>query len=406
MRWRGNRKSSNVEDRRGRRVSAASGRRGNNMLSLLPVVFKFLGFKGTAVVAIGAITYGLVTGNLGNMLGVSGLQSDVTQVEASKPITQSAQEKELVDFVSVILADTEVTWHKLFKQSGKQYKEPTLVLFRDAVKSACGLAESAMGPFYCPGDQKVYIDLGFYDQLKNRYKAPGDFAQAYVIAHEVGHHIQTLLGISGQVHKAKKGLSKVEGNKLSVKQELQADCLAGVWAYHANHSRQLLEEGDVDEGLKAASAIGDDTLQKQSKGYVSPDSFTHGSSAQRVKWFKIGMASGAMANCDTFENLTDTKPEQMLNTALAKKSKAHSDGIEVAFKNKRSDVQVRGFGVVKRNLKDDNEGSRHQKFILQISGGQTVLVAHNIDLAPRISDLRIGDTVMECTRWCVALDAS
>jgi predicted metalloprotease len=159
-----------------------------------------------------------------------------------------------------------------------------------------------MGPFYCPGDQKIYIDLGFYDQLKTRFKAPGDFAQAYVIAHEVGHHIQTLVGISGKVHAARKKLTKVEANKLSVRQELQADCLAGVWANHANRTRQLLEVGDVEEGLAAASAIGDDTLQKQSQGYVSPDSFTHGSSAQRVNWFKIGLASGDMDSCNTFKN--------------------------------------------------------------------------------------------------------
>ncbi len=164
------------------------------------------------------------------------------------------------------------------------------------------MAQSAIGPFYCPADQKVYIALGFYDQLKNRFKAPGDFAQAYVIAHEVGHHIQNLVGISSKVHAARNKLSKTGGNKLSVRMELQADCLAGVWAHHANSTRQLLEAGDVEEGLAAASAIGDDTLQKQSQGYVSPDSFTHGSSAQRVKWFKIGLASGDMDSCDTFNN--------------------------------------------------------------------------------------------------------
>ena len=175
------------------------------------------------------------------------------------------------------------------------------MLFRDTLKSACGMAQAAMGPFYCPADQKVYIDLGFYDQLKNQFKAPGDFAQAYVIAHEVGHHIQTLNGTSAKVHAARNRVSKVEGNKLSVLQELQADCLAGVWAFHANRSRQLLETGDVEEGLTAASAIGDDTLQKQSQGHVSPDSFTHGSSAQRMKWFKTGLNSGNMTSCDTFK---------------------------------------------------------------------------------------------------------
>ena len=299
MRWRGNRRSSNIEDRRGTPLPAAGAGSGG-LLRLLPLLFRFLGFKGTAFVAIGAVAYGLYTGNLGGVLGVSDLQPSA-QIEPSAPVTQSSEEKELVDFVSVVLADTETTWHELFQQQGKQYKEPTLVLFRNAVKSACGFAQSAMGPFYCPGDHKVYIDLAFYDELKSRFAAPGDFAQAYVIAHEVGHHVQTLLGISQKVHEAKKGLDETAGNKLSVKQELQADCLAGIWAHHADRSRQLLEQGDVKEGLQAASAIGDDTLQKQSRGYVTPDSFTHGSSAQRVKWFKTGMASGEMKDCDTFK---------------------------------------------------------------------------------------------------------
>ena len=301
MRWRGNRKSSNVEDRRSMRASGHAGLSGGSgMLRLLPVIFKFLGVKGTLILAVCVGAYGLFTGNLGNLLGGLGLQQDTTVSERTVPFHETAEEKELVDFVSVILADTEVTWTSLFRQKGKTYQEPRLVLFRDAVKSACGMAQSAIGPFYCPGDQKVYIDLGFYNQLKNRFKAPGDFAQAYVIAHEVGHHIQTLAGISDRVHAARKKLSQAEGNKLSVRQELQADCLAGVWAHHANQTRQLLEAGDVEEGLAAASAIGDDTLQKQSQGYVSPDSFTHGTSAQRVKWFKIGLASGDMDSCDTF----------------------------------------------------------------------------------------------------------
>ncbi|MEH6503679.1 MAG: neutral zinc metallopeptidase [Cycloclasticus sp.] len=303
MRWRGNRKSSNVEDRRSTRFSGGGGAGGSGLLRLLPIVFKFLGFKGTAILVVCVGAYGLVTGNLGNMLGGGlGLQQDSSESVSREPIQETAEEKELVDFVSVVLADTEETWTTLFRQKGKTYQEPRLVLFRDAVKSACGMAQSAIGPFYCPGDQQVYIDLGFFDQLKNRFKAPGDFAQAYVIAHEVGHHIQTLVGTSSKVHAARKKLSKTEGNKLSVLQELQADCLAGVWANHANNTRQLLEVGDVEEGLVAASAIGDDTLQKQSQGYVSPDSFTHGSAAQRVKWFKIGFESGNMDTCDTFNN--------------------------------------------------------------------------------------------------------
>jgi len=275
------------------------------MLRLLPMAFKFLGVKGTLILLVCVGAYGLFTGNLGNLLGGIGLQQDTTVSRPAVTFHETAEEKELVDFVSVILADTEDTWTTLFRQKGRTYKQPRLVLFRDSVDSACGMAQSAMGPFYCPGDQQVYIDLGFYDQLKNRFKAPGDFAQAYVIAHEVGHHIQTLLGISSQVHAARRKLSKAEGNQLSVRQELQADCLAGVWANHANNTRQLLEVGDLEEGLAAASAIGDDTLQKRSQGYVSPDSFTHGSSAQRVKWFKIGLESGDMASCDTFNNLED-----------------------------------------------------------------------------------------------------
>ena len=303
MRWRGNRKSSNVEDRRSMRASGRQGLSGGSgMLRLLPVVFKFLGFKGTLILAVCVGAYGLFTGNLGNILGGLGQQQDTAVSRPAAPFHETAEEKERVDFVSVILADTEDTWTTLFRQKGKTYPAPRLVLFRDAVNSACGMAQSAMGPFYCPGDQQVYIDLGFYDQLKHRFNAPGDFAQAYVIAHEVGHHIQTLLGISSSVQAARKKLSEAEGNKLSVRQELQADCLAGVWAHHANRTRQLLEVGDVEEGLTAASAIGDDTLQKQAQGYVSPDSFTHGSSAQRVKWFKMGLASGDMDSCDTFNN--------------------------------------------------------------------------------------------------------
>ncbi|MCK5516513.1 MAG: zinc metallopeptidase [Desulfobulbaceae bacterium] len=305
MRWRGNRKSSNVEDRRSMQVSGSghSGRGGSSILRLVPVVFKFLGFKGTLILAVGVGAYGLFTGNLGNILSVLGLQQSTIVSESTQPLRETAEEKELVDFVSVILADTEETWTTLFRQRGATYQEPHLVLFRDSVKSACGMAQSAMGPFYCPGDQKVYIDLGFYDQLKNRYKAPGDFAQAYVIAHEIGHHVQTLVGISGKVQEARNRLSKVDANKLSVRQELQADCFAGVWAHHANNTRNLLETGDVEEGLTAASAIGDDTLQQKSQGYIRPDSFTHGSSAQRVKWFKVGLASGDMDSCDTFSSI-------------------------------------------------------------------------------------------------------
>ena len=395
MRWRGNRKSRNVEDRRNMRASGfSSARGGGGLIRLLPLAFKFLGFKGTAIVGACLLGYGLFTGNLGTMLGGLAPQTGSSSTSSTTPLRQSAEEKELVDFVSVVLADTEETWNTLFQQQGKKYKEPTLVLFRDSVSSACGLGQAAMGPFYCPGDQKVYIDLGFYDQLKNRFKAPGDFAQAYVIAHEVGHHIQTLLGISGEVHKARRKLSETEGNKLSVRQELQADCLAGVWASHANRTRQLLEKGDVDEGLRAASAIGDDTLQKQSTGHVSPDSFTHGSSAQRVKWFKIGLASGKMDQCDTFANFDVPAPDlSRLPQTRTKNKREDSSEILSAFSSRRSDVQVRGSGIVKRTLPDDNEGSRHQKFILSLANGHSVLVAHNIDLAPRIPALNRGDRI-------------
>jgi predicted metalloprotease len=206
----------------------------------------------------------------------------------------------MVNFVSVVLGDTEDTWHDLFRQMGRTYVDPKLVLFSGAVQSACGYARSAVGPFYCPADQKLYIDLSFYRDLQNRYHAPGDFAQAYVIAHEVGHHVQNQLGISNKVHALQSRAARVQANQLSVRLELQADCFAGIWANHANRSRHILEEGDIEEALNAASSIGDDRLQSQARGYVSPDSFTHGSSAQRVRWFKRGIQSGDPAQCNTF----------------------------------------------------------------------------------------------------------
>jgi predicted metalloprotease len=301
MRWQGRRKSDNLEDRRAVSASGSRGSRGG-MLNLLPMVYKLLGVKGTLLLLLGVGAYAFFSGNLGGLFTMIGLQQNTHVSRSATSIHETPEEKELVDFVSVILADTEDTWTSYFQKKGQIYKPPRLVLFRDAVDSACGMAQSATGPFYCPRDQQVYIDLGFYEQLKNRYKAPGDFAQAYVIAHEVGHHIQKLLGISAKVHKIRKNLGRVEANRLSVRQELQADCLAGVWAYHADKARHLLEVGDLEEGLAAASAIGDDTLQRQSKGYVSPDSFTHGSSAQRVKWFKIGFESGDIGSCNTFKN--------------------------------------------------------------------------------------------------------
>ncbi len=222
-----------------------------------------------------------------------------TSSAPATPKNYSAQEQELADFVAVVLADTEQTWQGIFQQLGKTYQEPKLVMFSGSVSSACGNAQAAMGPFYCPADQKVYIDLSFYNDLKNRHNAPGDFAQAYVIAHEVGHHVQTLLGISTKVRNAQAKATKAQANALSVQMELQADCFAGLWGHAANSQRQLLDPDDLEEALNAAAAIGDDRLQQQGQGYVVPESFTHGSSAERVTWFKRGFKSGNVADCDT-----------------------------------------------------------------------------------------------------------
>lgn len=302
MRWRGNRQSSNIEDRRGMRAPAFSGRGGGNgLLRLLPLAYRLLGLKGTLLAVVGLLGYGYFSGNLDQFMGGTALNNSAAP---STPIRQSKQEKELVQFISVVLADTEDTWGTLFESQGKQYREPKLVLFRNAVKTACGRGSAQMGPFYCPADKKVYLDLSFYDDLKDRHGAPGDFAQAYVIAHEIGHHVQTITGISSKVQKAKQGKNKTLANQLSVRQELQADCYAGIWAHHANRSRQILESGDIEEGLTAASAIGDDRLQKQAQGYVTPDSFTHGSSQQRVKWFRTGLTQGTIKGCDTFSAKT------------------------------------------------------------------------------------------------------
>ena len=228
-----------------------------------------------------------------------------TSAPTNQPGTElqvDAQNDPLAEFVSVVLADTEDTWHALFTQLGRQYEEPRLVLFTGMTQSSCGLGQAAMGPFYCPADKKVYIDLSFYRDLRDRFRAPGDFAQAYVIAHEVGHHVQNLLGISGQVQQLRQRATRSESNALSVRLELQADCLAGIWAHEADRLRSVLEQGDVEEGLNAASAIGDDRLQRQSQGRVSPDSFTHGSSTQRVQWFRQGLGSGDLESCDTFNS--------------------------------------------------------------------------------------------------------
>jgi predicted metalloprotease len=250
---------------------------------------------GLLVLVIAALFFGVDPSDF-----ISQTSSTTTTRTTTGPGPSGGASDELAAFVSVVLADTEDTWHALFRSMGRNYREPKLVLFTDAVQSACGFASAAVGPFYCPRDQKVYVDLSFYSDLRNRFGAPGDFAQAYVLAHEVGHHVQTLLGISEKVMSLRNRMSKTEGNRLSVMQELQADCFAGIWAHHAHKARQILEKGDIEEALGAASAIGDDRLQRQGRGYVTPDSFTHGTSAQRVRWFRRGLETGDVNQCNTF----------------------------------------------------------------------------------------------------------
>ncbi len=280
MRWRGGRRSSNIEDRRGSRAAP-------RLLG---------GGIGTIVLVLVAMYFGVNPMPL--LQGLQGGQPVSTS--GSRPTADDLRNDPLADMVSVVIADTEDVWTDQFRRMGRRYEEPVLVLFSGATRSACGLGQAAMGPFYCPADKKAYIDLSFYDQMRTRFRAPGDFAQAYVIAHEVGHHVQNLLGISGQVHSMKQRVSEGEANALSVRLELQADCLAGIWAHHADKARNILEAGDVEEALNAASAIGDDTLQRQSRGTVVPESFTHGTSAQRQRWFRTGLESGDPDNCDTF----------------------------------------------------------------------------------------------------------
>ena len=281
MKYKGRRGSANVEDRRG------MGGGGKTLIGG--------GIGGLIIVLI--ITF--MGGNPGEILNDLGT-SDTNQ---NVPYEQTEEEKELAEFVSVVLADTEEVWTNLFAEEGMTYKEPKLVLYSGSVQSACGVAGSAVGPFYCPGDQKLYIDLSFYQELQNKFQAPGDFAMAYVIAHEVGHHVQTLLGTSGQVNELRQRLSEEEFNKYSVKLELQADYYAGVWAHHAQ-GMDLLEEGDLEEALTAASAVGDDTIQKRAQGYVVPESFTHGTSKQRKNWFYQGFESGTIEGGNTFEGTT------------------------------------------------------------------------------------------------------
>ena len=296
MRWKGSRKSSNVEDRRGQNVGLGSARAGSGLLGFIPMLVRSK--TGRTILVVGVVVV-IVSRFMGVDLLPLILGGGGSTV-ASKPYELTPEQKELGDFVASVLADTEDTWRSIFQAQGGSYQDPTLVLFTNRVDSACGMASSAVGPFYCPGDQKLYVDLSFFEDLKRRHGAPGDFAQAYVIAHEVGHHVQTLMGISQQVRQAGMGRSKAEVNALSVKQELQADCFAGLWGHAANVDRQLLDPGDLEEALTAATAIGDDRLQKESGRGVVPDSFTHGTSAQRVKWFRRGFDSGDIAVCDTF----------------------------------------------------------------------------------------------------------
>ena len=280
MRWERGRRSENVEDRRHLRV----GRRGLAG-----------GGIGAILLALVALYFGVDPSVVLNQAGT------LAPTQEERPATFSPEEERLKDFVSVVLADTEDVWGALFQNSGQRYAPPTLVLFSGAVESACGFAEAAVGPFYCPADRKLYLDMTFFDDLAQRHDAPGDFAQAYVVAHEVGHHVQTLRGISEQVHAARQRASEAQGNALQVRMELQADCFAGVWAHHAHQQRQILEPGDTEEALAAAAGVGDDRLQRQARGVVVPDSFTHGSSEQRMRWFRRGLERGDPGQCETFE---------------------------------------------------------------------------------------------------------
>ncbi len=286
MRWQGREKSKNVEDRRGQTMRRIGG--------------------GIGISTIIMIGLALLSGqDLGSVLMQVIQQQAQAPAQTTEAAPRSAEEDQLADFVSVVLKDTEEVWHRLFKeQIGKTYQEPNLVLFTGSVQSACGNASAATGPFYCPADYKLYIDLGFYQQLKKQFGVSGDFAMAYVVAHEVAHHVQNLLGISGQVSSQRGRIPQTEYNELSTKLELQADFLSGVWAHHAHRMNNILEEGDIEEALNAAHAIGDDNIQKKTQGYVVPDSFTHGTSEQRVRWFTKGIESGDLNQGDTFGALS------------------------------------------------------------------------------------------------------
>src|SRR5687767_2104055 len=290
MKWEGNRQSDNVEDRRNESPVGGGG-------------FRIGGGRG---IGLGTIVIALVAGwifgiNPLTLLGVLDGGMPEAPVASQGPAQRPPADDKMAAFVSTVLADTEDVWKALFAAQGATYQEPKLVLFRGATPTACGTGQSAMGPFYCPGDRKVYIDLQFYETMRTRLGAPGDFAQAYVIAHEVGHHVQHLTGITEKVDAMRKRGGEAQANALSVRMELQADCFSGVWAHHAQRARQIIQQGDVEEALNAAAQIGDDTLQRKSQGTVVPESFTHGSSAQRVSWFKRGMQGGSIRDCNTFD---------------------------------------------------------------------------------------------------------
>jgi uncharacterized protein len=321
MRWRGERESENVEDRRDegggfgfpfpgggmRFPSGGSGRGGGIGILGILIILGLMFFFGVDPSVI--LQGGPPGGDQGNFPDIQLPQSrpDTTNFpipgqQHEPPIErpQTTNEDDLKRFVAVVLGDTEDVWRDIFARYGEGYSDPKLVLFSGGVRSACGTGLAQMGPFYCPNDEKVYIDLDFYEELKDRFKAPGDFAQAYVIAHEIGHHVQKLLGIADQVEAARQRMGQAEANALQVRMELQADCFAGIWANHAEDTKNIIEPGDIDEALNAASAIGDDRIQKQTQGYVVPDAFTHGSSAERVRWFKRGYESGKLDACDAF----------------------------------------------------------------------------------------------------------
>ena len=290
MRMDGERESDNVEDNRG---GSAGG--GGRMIG-----GRGIGLGTIAIALVGGWIFGINPLTIIGVLG--GMGDSAPAMQQQQPVQPSpGQEDPQVRFVKQVLASTEDVWRQQFKAMGANYRDPKLRLYRGREATACGTGQAAMGPFYCPGDQKVYIDLSFYETMRTRMGAPGDFAQAYVIAHEIGHHVQHQLGISDKVEQARQRSNERAANALSVRLELQADCLAGVWAYHYNQAKQVLQPGDVEEALNAASQIGDDTLQRNAQGRVVPESFTHGSSAQRVNWFKRGMSTGQMAQCDTFK---------------------------------------------------------------------------------------------------------